>query len=67
MMRGFFVLLVLALAGSHCAVVWAQEYTPIAPTEITGPTPHTVQLRWRAITGTARAIATNRRLFAAEF
>lgn len=28
MMRGFFVLLVLALAGSHCAVVWAQEYTP---------------------------------------
>lgn len=41
--------------------------TQIAPTEITGPTPHTVQLRWRAITGTARAISTNRRLFAAEF
>lgn len=41
--------------------------TQIAPTEITGPTPHTVQLRWRAITGTARAVATNRRLFAAEF
>lgn len=41
--------------------------TQISPTEISGPTPHTVQLRWRAITGTARAIATNRRLFAAEF
>lgn len=41
--------------------------TQIAPSEITGPTPHTVQIRWRAITGTARAISTNRRLFAAEF
>ncbi len=38
----------------------------IRPTEITGPTPHTLKVRWRALAGSCRAVDVQRRLTVAE-